>query len=333
MIRLLTSYRSPSATTNPYIVQLDRALRNEPGLAVQNFSFARALLGRYDVFHVHWPETLFNARSRFRRTLKQLAMALLLLRLDLTRTAVVFTAHNLGNHEKLDPLGARLVEALRGRAVLHIRLNGADAAGVPEPSEVILHGHYRDWYLRHPQGPAEPGHVVFFGLVRPYKGVEELVAAFRDVVTPGARLTVAGRPLDEQTRSLLEGLAAGDPRVRLDLRFLDEPDLVALVSSAELVALPYREMYNSGSLLAALSLDRPVLVPRSAVNELVEREVGPGWVNLYDGPISAALIDEALGRLRSAPPPTRPDLRSREWAVTGARHLAAYRRARDLRAR
>lgn len=331
MIRLLTSYRTPSGTTNPYIVQLDAALRAEPELAVRNFSFPGAFFTRYDVFHVHWPETLYNARSAFRRTIKQVLFLLLLLRLDLTRTTVVWTAHNLSNHEALDPFGARLVAALRRRASLYILLNASGGAGVPEPAVVILHGHYRDWYGRHPQVATQAGSLVFFGLVRPYKGVEELVAAFREVGREGLRLTIAGRPLNDETAQRLARLVDGDPRIDLDLRFLDEPELVRLVSAAELVVLPYREMYNSGSLLAALSLDRPVLVPRSPVNGLVSDEVGPGWVHVYDGPISAAVIEATLDAVRSRTSPRPPDLGRREWGDAGGQHVAAYRRAIELR--
>jgi glycosyltransferase involved in cell wall biosynthesis len=329
VIRVLTSYRVPTATTNPYVVQLNRALIAEPDLTVANFSFREALLGRYDVFHVHWAETLFNARSAGRRFLKQLLFAVLLARLRLTRVPVVWTAHNLANHESLDPFGAWLVRGLRARVRLYIRINAYDGEGVPEPSVVILHGHYRDWFAQYPQPEAVPGRIVFFGLVRPYKGVEDLIAAFADVHTDGLTLQVSGRPLNAETAAELARLAEPDPRVRLDLRFLEESELVALVSSAELVVLPYREMYNSGSLLAALSLGKPVLVPQAPVNELVAAEVGPEWVMTYPGSISAGVIESAVVKARELPLTDRPNLDQREWDLTGKLHAGAYRRAID----
>jgi beta-1,4-mannosyltransferase len=327
VIRVLTSYRAPTASTNPYIVQLNRALVADPELSVTNFSFRHALLGGYDVFHVHWPETMFNARSSVRRILKQLLVVLLLARLLLMRTAVVWTAHNLGHHEGLDPFGAWLVRSLRRRVRLYVRLNAHDGEGVPEPSVVILHGHYTDWFEQYPKAATVPGRIVFFGLVRPYKGVEDLIAAFADVRVEGVTLQVSGRPLNAETATELAGLAASDPRVGLDLRFLEESELVALVSSAELVVLPYREMYNSGSLLAALSLGKPVLVPQAPVNELVATEVGAEWVMTYPGSISADIIESALGKVRALPATGRPNLELREWDLTGRQHVSAYRRA------
>lgn len=327
MIRVLTSYREPTATTNPYVVQLNRALIAEPDLSVANFGFREALLGRYDVFHVHWPETLFNARSAGRRFLKQLLVVLLVARLRVLRTPVVWTAHNLAHHESLDPFAAWLVRGLRGRVRLYIRLNAHDGEGVPEPSVVILHGHYRDWFAQYPQAATVPGRIVFFGLVRPYKGVEDLISAFAGVEAEGVTLQVSGRPLTAETAAELARLAGPDSRVGLDLRFLEESELVALVSSAELVVLPYREMYNSGSLLAALSLGKRVLVPHGPVNELVATEVGADWVMTYEGGITAAAIETALAAARALPSADRPNLGLREWELTGKLHADAYRRA------
>lgn len=73
-------------------------------------------------------------------------------------------------------------------------------------------------------------------------------------------------------------------------RYVDDPTLAREVSSAELVVLPYRDMHNSGTLLLALSLARPVLVPRTPNNVAVAAEVGPGWIFMYDGELDAGVI-------------------------------------------
>jgi hypothetical protein len=82
--------------------------------------------------------------------------------------------------------------------------------------------------------------------------------------------------------------------------------------------------------LAALSLDRPVLVPRNAPNEALAAEVGPEWVQMYDGEVDADALLEALRAVRAISG-DRPDLSRREWDDAGAAHAAAYREA--LRAR
>jgi hypothetical protein len=98
------------------------------------------------------------------------------------------------------------------------------------------------------------------------------------------------------------------------------------VTSAQVVVLPYREMHNSGAVLVALSLDRPVVVPRTPVNQALSDEVGPGWIFMYDGALTAEVVDIALSA--SAPQGRRPpDLRHRDWSAVGQGHYQAYLQA------
>lgn len=331
-VRVLTSYRRPSATTNPYIIQLHRELAGCPELLVAPFSLREALFGSYDVFHLHWPEVLWSARSRVRRAAKQLLLLLFLLRLQFGSTAVVSTVHNLRPHEVPDRLGSFLVERLKRRVDLRIRLNAHRHEEVPEPSVEILHGDYRDWFAEFPRSAVVPGRIVFFGLVRAYKGVEALIPAFLAAATPGLTLLIAGRPAEASLPQALAELAGMRPEIELRLRFLADEELVSVVSSAELVVLPYRDMFNSGSQLAALSLARPVLVPDSAVNRLVRDEVGPEWVTLF-GNLSGAEIDQAITRARNLAQGSAPDLSARTWEGVASAHLAAYLQAIAYRGR
>lgn len=324
MLRVLTSYREPSDSTNPYVIQLHRALLAEPELQVRTFSLARALGWRFEVFHLHWPEPLWSARSGWRRLAKELLLLLFLVKLSLSRAVVVQTLHNLAPHEPPDRLGRLIVAGLRRRTVLYLRLNAYLGPELPEPGRTILHGHYRDWFADYPSAPAQPGQLLFFGLLRPYKGLTELIPAFEES-RDAAALRICGRPTDAALATQLEELAAKDERIGLELRFLDEPELVAAINAAQLVVLPYREMYNSGSLLAALSLDRPVLVPDSEVNRLLQAEVGAEWVQLYTE-LTGAVIDAAL----AVRPQGRPDLSARGWEAAGPAHLMAYRQAIGL---
>ena len=70
------------------------------------------------------------------------------------------------------------------------------------------------------------------------------------------------------------------------------------ILESELVVLPFVEMTNSSSMILALSLDRPVLVPRLPVTEELAAEVGPGWVLIYDGELDAAALAGALAARR-----------------------------------
>jgi glycosyltransferase involved in cell wall biosynthesis len=330
-VRVLQSFPDPRPTSNPYVVMLRRSLDDVPDVDVRTFTWRRALLGRYDVFHVHWPEVLLAGRTPLRVAKRRVLLLLLLLRLRLTGTAVVRTVHNLRPHEETARFDALLLRLLDRLTRVHIRLNEdtpvpADAAAVTVP-----HGHYRDWYADHPVPEPIPGRVSFVGLIRPYKNVDALVAAFRDAANqaPSATLQVSGGTSSPELAERLTAAAGADPRISLTLRFLDDAELVRVVGQAQLVALPYREMHNSGATLLALSLGRPVLVPRNETNARLAAEVGPAWVLMYDGDLTAETLLSALADSARISPDEHPDLSAREWAQTGRRHLAAYRMARS----
>ena len=101
-------------------------------------------------------------------------------------------------------------------------------------------------------------------------------------------------------------MPVGAPEITAVLEFVSDERLVDEVARAQLVVLPYIEMHNSGTLLVALSVGRPVLVPRGCVNGTISAEVGDGWVVQYEGELTAADLAmglEAAGRPRSPEPP------------------------------
>jgi beta-1,4-mannosyltransferase len=327
-VRVLQSFPEPRPTTNPYVVQLRHALDELDDVRQQTFSWSRALFGGYDVFHVHWPEILVSGRDRARRLIRRLLFLAFVARLWARGTAVVRTMHNVRPHAGLSRVDRWLLGFLDRRTALVVRLNEETAVRPGTPCATILHGHYRDWFAHQPRPEREPRRAVFVGLVRPYKNVEALVRAFADVApSRTATLHVAGEPSDTALGAAIEAAARGVPGVSLDLRFLDDRELVHAVSTAQVVVLPYREMHNSGVALMALSLDRPVLVPDNDVTARLAEEVGPEWVLRYSGDLTGEALGTALDQSQRIPRGARPDLGRREWQKTGSDHLRAYRRA------
>ncbi len=327
-VRVLQSFKTPRETTNPYIHMLSKSLRQQDHLEVIDFSWRTALVGRYDVFHLHWPEILVSGRRPWTRPIRQLLFLLTLFRARLMRIALVRTQHNLAPPSGISSRERALLMLADRMTTLRITLN-AHSLDTGHEQETVVHGHYRDWFARYPRAEPVPGRLAFVGLVRPYKGVDLLVDAFREIQTDAAnlQLRIAGRPSSADIRSQLERATRSDPRISLHLEFLNEAQFVEEISSAELIVLPYRDMHNSGAALATLSLDRPVLVPDNAVNRDLALEVGHGWVHLFPGTISADLLTGALKQVRTQPPQELPDLSARGWAEVGAAHLRAYRRA------
>ena len=333
---VMQSYRALRSTTNPYLAQLAAAIGVD--VDVVPFAWRRALTGSFDVLHAHWPETLLAGRPGIRAVARRVLMLALLVRLSVTRVAVVRTLHNLSSHESPSAAERWLLAGFDARTTLWIRLNVHTPPPRPGPVVTIRHGHYRDWFDDLDRPTAVPGRFLTFGLVRPYKGVENLLARFHELDDPALTLRVVGKPSTPALRAEVESLADADPRVSTILDHVDDGRLATEVGEAELVILPYREMHNSGALLLALSLDRPVLVPRGVVTVDLGAEVGKGWVTTFDGDLSAADIVGSLQRIRERNRANgvqdagdRPDLGEREWAAIGSEHVSAYRSAVDIR--
>ncbi|RUQ84431.1 glycosyl transferase [Labedella gwakjiensis] len=320
------SFPEPRETTNPYIHMLRDNLAATPGVDVRTFTWRRALLGRYDVFHAHWPEILVSGHSPLKKAVRQALTVALLAKLAITRTPIVRTLHNLHRPSGISRVENALLALFERRTAFVIVLNESTALPDGTRSTVIPHGHYREWFAPYPQRPAVTGRFSYFGLIRRYKGVDRLLTAFASVAGD-VSLRVAGKPSSADLADELSRLAAADERVELSLAFLSDAELVDVARQGELVVLPYREMHNSGGALAALSVDRPVLVPANEVNARLSDEVGPGWVHQYDGELSAEHLLSTLRVLHEEPRSERPDLSRRDWDVAGTLHLAAYRAA------
>ena len=98
--------------------------------------------------------------------------------------------------------------------------------------------------------------VLCFGVVRPYKGVDVLLEAFREV--PGAELWVVGRPLGESMERLRRLAPPG--RVRFVPRYVSDAELAAFFRRADLLVLPHRRVDVSGVLYAGLAFGKPMVL-------------------------------------------------------------------------
>lgn len=329
-VRVLESARELRATTNPYIVQLIETLERRDDTEVVLFGFARAIVGRYDVFHVHWPELLVtSARTPLRRLARRLLTTAFITRLRLTRTPVVRTWHNLVRSDGLSPWDHRLLDALERRTRHIIRLTDQTAPPLDVPTSTIVHAHYRDWFepVTEALEPIEPvdSRVLYFGLIKPYKGVEQLLEAVADSPEADLDVRLVGSPSDPALADRVRAAVAADARISADLSYADDPTLAAEIAAVTLVVLPYKAMHNSGALLLALSLDTPVLAPDNEVNRRLAEEVGEGWLHLFEGTLTIEDLEGALKAVTANPPAGRPDLSAREWPESAALHAAVFR--------
>lgn len=326
-LTILHSIRTIRTTTNPYISMLVDKMSK--GSRTRLFSWRTALFGRYHVLHVHWPELMFVRGSMMRTSLNSGLMLVLLARLWLTRTPLVRTLHNRDPHEIQSWSTGVLLRLIDKKTSLWIVLNDRDRSDDAR-TVVIPHPHYREWFAHiQPSGPVA-SRFGFFGHVRDYKNIESLIRAFSALPDPLATLEIAGSARNSGLVEVLGSMALDDNRVTIRFEHISDEELVALVTRAELIVLPYRDLTNSGALLLALSLNRPVLVPENMVTSRLSEEVGEPWVQRFSGQLQAEDLDQALQRVRQNRVQS-PDLSRREWSEVVDLHLSGYARAVRVR--
>jgi glycosyltransferase involved in cell wall biosynthesis len=209
-----------------------------------------------------------------------------------------------------------------------------DEVGLPaELVRVIPHGTF-DYLTKLPEErplPAElegaEGPVILsFGLLRPYKGIENLLAAFRRV--HGAELWIVGNPrMDVEPLRKLAAEAPG--RVRIVTRFVEDAEIPAIFRRADVVALPYLDAEHSGVLYTGLAFGKPLLL--SAVGGFPEvaatgaaQLVPPGDVDALAAGLEELIADDGA-RAELAAAARRAAEGPFSWDEAANQTLALYR--------
>ena len=251
----------------------------------------------------------------------------------------VFPSHNVlrRGQGRIRERAARLVAARADAVVAHTDVSArelTDRFGVdPAKVHVIPHGAF-DYLTR--QGAETPlpeelarveGPVILcFGVLRPYKGVDVLLEAFRGL--QGAELWIVGRPW-MSLEPLKKAAAAARGTVRFVERFVSDSELPAYMRRADIVVLPYREIDQSGVLYTALAFGKAMVL--SDVGGFSEVGRRHGAASLVPAEDPDALRD-ALAELISDPA-RRGALEERaaaaaagpySWDDIGRRTLALY---------
>jgi hypothetical protein len=108
------------------------------------------------------------------------------------------------------------------------------------------------------------------------------------------------------------------------LRFLSDDEIQRYVSASDLIVLPYQDILSSGSAVLALSLNRPVLVPRMGAFGELQALVGADWVYTYEDALTASHIEQALQcAICSARAPVAP-LQTMDWDRIAGATIEAY---------
>ena len=339
---------------NPYGALLAAALRRHGvELTEGTYEFGRAWLEQsraaYDVLHLNWLDRFYArfedprdpdaAGGRFADFTENLIHARRL------GYRLIWTVHNLFPHERRYPHLDRLVNALVAREADHVIAHCRFAADSiearyqpPRPVTVIPHGNYLPIFpntvsrARARERLAIDGTrfvYLFFGNARGYKGVADLVAAFRETAGADSVLVLV---LRENARSPgliaeLRALAAGDERVRIHpSRYFPADQFQYFLNAADVVVLPFTAVLTSGSAIQALGFGKPLIVPRlGCLPELASGGAGLLYDPDADGALAGALTAARSLDLDAARRAALQRTREFDWDPIAARIAALYR--------
>jgi glycosyltransferase involved in cell wall biosynthesis len=243
------------------------------------------------IFHILWNHKI----QLFDRTV-------LMLYYKLLGKKITFTAHNVNagrrdaNDSALNRWSLRIQYRLADHIFVHTeKMKGEliEEFGIrKEAVTVVPHGINND--IPHTDlTPAEAKRrlgiargdrtILFFGAIRPYKGLEHLVAAFHQVAPrhEGYRLIIAGEPKKQSLdylRDIQENLDKHPSRERVmqKIEFIPDNETELYFKAADVLVLPYTVIFQSGVLFLAYSFGLPVIAADvgSFADDIIPGETG-----------------------------------------------------------
>jgi glycosyltransferase involved in cell wall biosynthesis len=290
---------------NPYQRELAQAL-GALGLTVRwDVDLVHPLMntlrrcGELDVLHLHWTSPFLISKGRARSLAKAALFLGTLLYARSHGVKIVWTVHDWFDHERRDPRLERRLHRLLCHVYDQIIVHCAGARehitrvyrlreGIRDKVSVIPHGNFvRSYENTMGQDQARRqlglggGDTVFlyFGKIRPYKGVSSLIRAFKRLPDDDARLLIVGEPATGALGAQVGRDCESDQRIAARLAFVPDGDIQLYMNAADAVVLPFRDVLTSGSMVLAMSFGKAVIAP--SLGCLREDSRSPG-VFLYD---------------------------------------------------
>lgn len=190
---------------------------------------------------------------------------------------VVTTIHDLlpFNKKFYDFYYHRKIYAHSDMVISQARMNKEELIGKykvkKEKIKYIPHGHYMEYAetatredsLKYLGLPNDRPIILFFGQIKRVKGVGILITAMKDVVRkyPKALCVIAGKVWHDdfsEYQTLIDQYHL-ENNVRKDIKFIPDDEVKYYFNAADIVALPYLQIYQSGVVLLAYAYEKPVV--------------------------------------------------------------------------
>lgn len=178
--------------------------------------------------------------------------------------------------------------------------------------------------LTGPEDPLEPRttvNLVYFGVIRQYKGVEDLVEAFDllpEEIAERLTLTLVGETWEGWTKPISMARSSRySDRIRIVNRYVTDAEAAYLFGQTDVIVLPYRRSSSSGPLHIAMAHGiRVIMYDHPSLRASAEDYPGIDWVPVGD----VKALSRALEQAGQVPPATRL-APAGDWSVTTTAYL------------
>lgn len=276
---------------NPFQYELVRYLRQQ-GIVVnigKKYSLGstfRALHQyRPDVVYYDWVHSFILGKSLLWSWIKSLIFVF-----EITyarffyRVKMVHTLHNLQNHARLWLGLEKVIYGFFLQNCTQIRVYSEESKKAaierfklkPERIKVIQDLPYH-FYYENKIGKSESRKrlnlndnefiYLFFGELKPYKGIDNLLKTYAEIAQPTDRLIIAGKSYDSTFFASIKRQADTIPSTSIYHRFIEDEEVQVFFNAADVIVLPFVRIDHSGSVDLALSFSKPVITLKTEAME------------------------------------------------------------------
>lgn len=239
-----------------------------------------------DVIHLHWITEIIRRLAWSRNGLIfRIKCFLLMLDCLICRargTKIIWTIHNKTAHEGHDQNREIYIRRLLTKYVSQVIIHSEQAkellidfyqSDALKNAQVIPHGNYDNCYASANKTEAfkqkfqltpQTNVFLFFGAVRPYKGVENLIENFKQHQAEDAKLLIFGKPSSDEYKQVLLDLIDNHKNIITEFSFIKDEDVADILNIADYIVLPFAKTLTSGSTILAMTHGKALILPDSA---------------------------------------------------------------------
>lgn len=242
---------------------------------------------RPDIIHFHSLYPFYLSSNPLAFAIKLLAFFSQIIFLKLAGVRIVWTVHDLKNHENMQVRAERIYSIFLAIFADAIITHCVQAKQTVIKSFhifnkgkvfVVSHPHYINYYennidrdtARKKLGITDANLIfLFLGLIRAYKGVPELIDAFKQLKQDKVYLVIAGKASQELTQQIQQQVQDCH-EIKFIPGFVADEQLQIYMNACDAIVLPYRDILTSGSVILAMSFGRACVAPRKGcISEVV----------------------------------------------------------------